>query len=73
MSRVSRRLISKHTGPAVKRNVRHCLGQKPHRRSRSGCVTSAGLESLRHEVLRPRTPRRTWLRGLDFNQRPLMG
>jgi len=50
MSGVSRRLTSKHTGPAVKRNVRHCPGQKPHRRSRSGCVTSAGLESVRHEV-----------------------
>jgi hypothetical protein len=53
MSRVNRRLTSKHTGPAVKRNVRHCPGQKPHRRSRSGCVTSAGLESVRHEVPAP--------------------
>ena len=50
MSGVSRRLTSKHTGPAVKRNVRHCPGQKPHRRSRSGWVTSAGLESVGHEV-----------------------
>jgi len=49
MSGVSRRLTSKHTGPAGKRNVRHCPGQKPHRRSRSGCVTSAGLESVRHK------------------------
>ena len=50
MSGVSRRLTSKHTGPAVKRDVRHCPGQKPHRRSRSGWVTSAGLESVGHEV-----------------------
>src|SRR3989441_10287139 len=50
MSGVSRRLTSKHTGPAVKRNVRHRPGQKPHRRSRSDWVTSAGLESVGHEV-----------------------